>query len=262
MSKEVNCFTEKNSGQRELDYRTVVFTPKETIIYLAIIGVIVGGIAFLFYRSLWMMIPLSAIGIYLWRDFKKIEVEKRQDMLASQFKDCIRCVSAGMRAGYSVENAFRESIGDINLIYGENSYMSRELKNISIGLTNNENLEDMLVSLGNRSGVDDIREFGEIFRIAKRGGGNLTGIISDTVALMERKMEIDREIKVVISSKKLESRIMEVVPFGIIAYLSVTSPTLFENLYHNFVGITVMSVCLIVYVAAFLMSKRIVSIEV
>ena len=258
----MTLFTGKNLRQRESDYRTVAFTPKETIMYLSVIALIVGGIAFLFYRSVWMMIPLSFIGIYLWKDFKNMEAEKRRDILAAQFKDCIRSVSAGMRAGYSVENAFRESIGDINLIYGDNSYMSRELKSICAGLSNNENLEDMLVSLGVRSGVDDIKEFGEIFKIAKRGGGNLTGIISDTVALMERKMEIDREIKVVISSKKLESRIMEFVPFGIIAYLSLTSPALFENLYHNVVGISVMSVCLIVYVAAFLLSKKIVSIEV
>ena len=229
------------------------------------ISLIVGasiGISYLFYRSLWGVIVVSPMGFYFWKNIKEDACQKRKKKLALQFKDCIKSVSASMKAGYSVENSFRESIKDINLVYGEDSIMSVELRSIIAGLSNNITLEEKLISLGERSGVEDIREFGEIFRIAKRGGGNLTEIISDTVSLMDKKSEIDAEIDVLISSRRTESRIMEAVPFAIIVYISMTSPGFFENLYHNLVGILIMTICLAAYFGAVILSKKIVSIEV
>ena len=216
----------------------------------------------MFYRSLWGLIVLAPMGLYFLKTIKEDECKKRKTRLALQFKDCIKSVSASMKAGYSVENAFRESLKDINLVYGEDSLMSAELRSIISGLSNNVTVEDKLISLGERSGIEDVREFGEIFRIAKRGGGNLTEIIYDTVSLMEKKSEIDAEIDVLISSRRTESRIMEAVPFAIIVYISATSPGFFESLYHNITGIVIMTICLGAYFGAVILSKKIVSIEV
>ena len=253
---------QKNSKQPELDYKVYRFSAKEGMLYvLLIIGAMV-GVSYLFYRSLWGLVVVSPMGLYFWKSIKEDECKKRKAKLAVQFKDCIKSVSASMKAGYSVENAFRESIKDINLVYGEDSLMSAELRSIISGLSNNVTLEEKLISLGERSGIEDIREFGEIFKIAKRGGGNLTEIISDTVSLMDRKSEIDAEIDVLISSRRTESRIMEAVPFAIIVYISATSPGFFESLYHNFLGIVIMTICLGAYFGAVVLSKKIVSIEV
>lgn len=183
-------------------------------------------------------------------------------MLSDQFKDCLTSVSASLRAGYSAENAFRESLSDITLIYGKQSYMAIELELIRNGLSNKRNLEEILFNLGDRSGISDIREFAEVFRIAKRSGGSMTGIINDTVSIMNRKIEIDQEIQVQITSKKLESLIMNLIPFLIIAYLSFVSPGFFECLYHNLRGILIMTGCLVIYCIGFWLSKRIMDIEV
>ena len=75
-------------------------------------------------------------------------------------------------------------------------------------------------------------------------------------------METDEEIRVIISSKKMEGQIMEFVPFAIIAYISFTSPGFFESLYHNILGVIIMSICLGVYFGAVILSKRITDIEV
>jgi len=219
-------------------------------------------ISYVFYKSLPAMIVVSPIGAYIWKELKRSECEKRQELLANQFKDCIKSVSNSMKAGYSAENAFKESINDVKLIHGEDALMVRELEGMTNGLLNNVTLEEELISLGKRSGVDDIREFGEIFAIAKRGGGNLTGVIADTVSIMNKKIETDKEIKVLISSRKMESTIMAIVPFAIVLYISVTSPGFFESLYHNVLGIIIMSICLGVYMCAVIMTRKIVNIEV
>ena len=65
-----------------------------------------------------------------------------------------------------------------------------------------------------------------------------------------------------ISSKKMEQKIMNMVPFLIIFYIGTTSKGFFDVLYHNVIGVIVMTVCLFFYGTAYLFSKRIVEIEV
>ena len=55
---------------------------------------------------------------------------------------------------------------------------------------------------------------------------------------------------------------MNMVPFLIIFYIGSTSRGFFDVLYHNLIGVVIMTVCLGLYGIAYLLSKRIVEIEV
>ena len=72
----------------------------------------------------------------------------------------------------------------------------------------------------------------------------------------------EQEIQVMISAKKMEANVMSVVPFLIILYLDTTSAGFFDVLYHNPVGIVVMSVCLVVYLVAVLLMQKLMEINV
>lgn len=65
-----------------------------------------------------------------------------------------------------------------------------------------------------------------------------------------------------VSGKRLEQRIMCLMPFGIIMYLRLTNETYISGLYGNFVGIVVMSVALLLIYAAYIWGSRLVKIEV
>ena len=208
------------------------------------------------------MIFLSPIGIVIWVNQKKKKVDKRKKELVIQFRDCIRSVVANLKAGYSVENSFKESLADINLLYGDQSYMAQELLYMIRGIHNNICLEELLLSLGRRSGISDIREFAEVFAIAKRSGGNMTDILVRTADVIGKKLDIDSEIQILISAKKLEQQIMNIVPLAIIIYISITSPGFFDVLYHNALGVVIMSLCLLVYLIAYRISTNIINISV
>ena len=78
-----------------------------------------------------------------------------------QFKDLLLTVSTNLKAGYSVENAFKESYRDLQMLYGAESPICREVKHIITGLENNVVLEKLLYSLGQRSHEPDIMQFAE-----------------------------------------------------------------------------------------------------
>ena len=63
-------------------------------------------------------------------------------------------------------------------------------------------------------------------------------------------------------AKKSEQMIMSLMPVGIILYLQMTSPGFLSVLYGNPFGIAAMSICLVIYAAAYWLGRRIVDIEV
>ena len=223
---------------------------------------VIGLFAWFFYHTMAAMILLSPLMLPYYVRRKKEERKKRARRMGIQFRDAIRAVSTSQKAGYSVENAFGEAQNDMILLYGKNSLIVKELTRIMKGLKNNVTLEKLLADLGTRSGNADIAEFAQVFAVAKRSGGNMTQIIADTVDLIGERLSVENEIDVMLSAKRMEARIMDVVPFFIIFYVGLTSPGFFDVLYGQPLGIAVMSACLGVYLFAFVLSEKIISVEV
>ncbi|MCM1087968.1 MAG: hypothetical protein NC419_07405 [Muribaculaceae bacterium] len=248
--------------RKNVDYGQYDFTGKEWALYCMQGAAAVGIIAYFFYRSVWacpFLIPLFVV--FLGK--KKAQLAKRRrEELKIQFKDAVLSVSANQKAGYSVENAFREAYRDMAALYGKESLICKELDYIAKGLDNNVILERLLYDLGSRSHVPDILQFADVFFIAKRSGGNMTKILAETAETIEQKITVDKEIQVLISSKKMEQKIMNAVPFLIIFYMDLTSKGFFDVLYHNLAGVFLMTICLLIYLAAYTISARLVEIEV
>lgn len=223
---------------------------------------VVAMIGYFFYQSWLACVFLIPVFVFFVREKRKEEAKKRRLELSLQFKDLVLALSANVKAGYSIENALRESYRDMELLYSEDSPVCMEVRHMLRGLENNVVLERLLYDLGVRSHVPDIMQFADVFLIAKRSGGSLTEILEKTAAVIEQKIETDKEIQLMISSKKMEQKIMNMVPFLIIFYIGTTSKGFFDVLYHNAVGVAVMTICLLFYGAAYKLSKRIVEIEV
>lgn len=219
-------------------------------------------LAWFFYQSVLALPFLIPVFLLHQREKRNFLLKKRQKEVAGQFKDAILSVSANQKAGYSVENAFRQAYGDMVMLYGKGSIICRELYAIIAGLKNNVVLEQLLYDFGKRSGLEDIMEFAEVFAAAKRSGGNLTEVIERSAAVIEGKVETEKEIQVVISARRMEQRVMNAVPFGILLYISIVSKGFFHVLYKNAIGIAIMTACLAVYLGAVILSNRIVDIEV
>ena len=215
-------------------------------------------LAYFFYRSVWAMLPLSIVGVLFFRMERDKKIEKIKENLNIQFKECILSVASCLKAGYAVENAFVESRNDMKLLYGESSLIYTELECIRRGLIINITLEELLTDLGNRSASDDIMQFAQVFGIAKRNGGNLPEIIQTTAVLIGRRIDAKQEVKTLLSGRQMEQTIMKLMPFGILLYIGRSYPGYFDTLYHNWQGTAIMTGCLGVYLAAYVMGDRII----
>jgi len=217
---------------------------------------VTGFFAYFFYRSIAAMVPLSGVGIFVFRKLQKDKATKEREELALQFRECILAVSTSLQAGYSVENAFLECRQDMALMYGEEASICKELDIIRRGLMINISLEELLLDMADRSGCDDIGQFAQIFALAKRNGGNMAEIIRSSAGQIGKRIELKQEIQTLLGGKQMELRIMEVMPFGIVFYISVGNPGYFDVLYHNLTGTSVMTGCLAVYLGAYFLGKH------
>lgn len=219
-------------------------------------------VSVLFYNSL---IPAILFIPYLIFYLKKKDKEadnKHKNQSKTEFKDGIVAVSFALNVGYSVENAFRESVGELKLLYGKDSDIVHQFQLIVKRTRCNENLEDVLSDYAQRSGVEDIRYFAQVFAYGKRSGGDLISMIRNTASTISQKVEVENEIQTIISGKKIEQRVMTAVPFAILCYLRLSAPEFVDPLYGNLLGIIIMTVCLAVYLLSVYLAKRIVNIEV
>ncbi len=223
------------------------------------------GIAVLFgrvfYDSYFAVIVLMPIIVPWFIYQKKVKFRQECRLVGIQFKDAIASVLTNLKAGYSVENAFREARKDMELLYGKKSLIYGHFEKISKGLKNNIPMEKLLYAFGKESCNPDIQEFAGVFAVAKRSGGNMTEIIERTIMVISKKLEVEKEMEVLVSAKKMEARIMNFVPFFIILYINLSSKGFFDPLYHNVFGIVLMTICMAVYIVAYLMSEKIVSIS-
>lgn len=200
---------------------------------------------------------LSPLGIYFFGTICRKKLLKEKEELTAQFRECILAVSTSLQAGYSAENAFVECIKDMRLMYGEESLICSELEQIRRGLNINITLEELLQDFAGRSGCEEISEFAQIFSLAKRSGGNIAEIIRTSAALIGRQIELRQEFRSLLAGRRMELNIMKVMPFGISLYISFSTPGYFEPLYHNIVGVAIMTGCLAVYLTAYVMGEAV-----
>lgn len=250
----------KEKTLQKVDYKAPKPSIKEELFCAAEGCLVIAVFSYFFYKSIYaffIMIP----GIWLYRKEKqKTRIKKRKEKLEAEFKETMLAVQTNLQSGYSMENAFLESHHYIVGIFGENCDMARELLWIKKRMSNGDTLEHLLLDLGRRCPDSAIEDFAYVYSIAGKTGGNWNEVIGRTVTHITQRIEIKEEISVMIHGKKMESRIMCLIPFFILFYMDVTSKGYLDVMYHNIIGIVVMTVCMAVYIFAFWISEKITDV--
>ena len=241
-----------------MNYGSYVMTGKDRMKCLASSVLITIFAAWLLYKSPIGVVLIVGIYPFLKKGYIEKKVEERRRKLLLQFKDAIQSVSVALLSGYSMENAWKEAEMEISELHGTDAYMLVELKEINQGIAMNQPIEELLYRFALRSQCEDILNFAEILRFAKRSGGNLGKIIKNTTDRINEKFEIEQEIETIISGKKMEQKVMNIVPVALLAYLNLTSGDFLEPLYGSLFGVCVMTIAFLAYLAAFSLSRKMI----
>ena len=247
-----------------IDYSKYHLSLKEYLFYLITSMAVLFFIGYLFYENIIIALIVTAFGFFYPRIQRKKLLEKRKEKLAVQFKEAISSLSSSLAAGRSIENSFIEVVSDLKLLYPDpNTHIIREFEIINRRVENGETIERAIQDFAIRSDIEDIINFSDVFMTCKRTGGNLVEVIRRTADVISEKIDIKQEVQVMVAQKKFESRVLSVMPIGMIALLKYSSGDYLAPLYEwGSVGPVIMTFCLALLILSFWLSQRIMNIKV
>ncbi|CUX37110.1 type II secretion system F family protein [Clostridium sp. C105KSO13] len=219
-------------------------------------------VAYLFYDT-WVavLLLLPALCYYL-QAWQRTRCKAKEEEFREQFKESIQALASALNVGYSVENAIRETAKDIKPLFRKDARIRKELSRMIHQLDVNQTVEQVMTEFADRVNQEDVRNFVTVFVAARHTGGDSITIIRNAVRDISDKIEVEKEIQTLLAAKKLEFKIMCVIPFGILLYMRLAFPEFMEVLYGNLLGAGLMTCCLGVYGTAYKLGKSMVEIEV
>ena len=218
--------------------------------------------AYVFYDSFGAALILIPAGIFYMRDCIEDLSEKKEREFLGQFKDSIQ--GGGRRAEGRIFGRKRHPGSRARhrtaVWAGQKDPQGIQPDDPTAGheYVNRCSLDEF----AGRTGQEDVENFVNVFAAAKKSGGDSIAIIRNAVQLISDRIDTEKEIRTMIASQKLEFDIMCVVPFAIILYMKATFGEFLGALYGNAAGVCVMTVCLLLYVAAYRTGRKIIRIEV
>ena len=133
------------------------------------IGLLAGvAVGYVFFNSWLAAAAVSVIAaIYLQKPWQEYLKKKRLKKLLLEFKDLLETLTASYSAGQTTAKAFSDAMNEMSDLFGEGADIVNELKMINVGLQHNYNIEDLLLNFAQRSGLDDVDSFANVFEVCK-----------------------------------------------------------------------------------------------
>ena len=219
-------------------------------------------VAVLFYRSMYGFLLTPVIYSLVKKQVIEKETEKEKQKLLEQFLHGIHVLDTSLQAGLSMENAWIEVQKEIGLLYGKAESFYKYVKEINHLVSLNKPVEQCVLAFAEKSEIEDIVHFANVFAYGKRSGGNWKQIIGNVVQKLSEKEDAKQQIMLMVAEKKLEQQVMSVIPLGILAFLQISSWDYLSVMYHNPVGIFCMTVILAAYGFSMFLAERIIQIKV
>lgn len=190
--------------------------------------------------------------------YNKKMIEKNQKQLIAQFRDMLDSLNSSISAGKVVSEAFVDAEKDMELQYGKDSFIYKEIRTVNYGVMNSVNIEELLLDFGKRSNIDDIVSFANVFAVSNRRGGEMKSIIGETKSILCDKIDIDQEIHTMVNASKNELNVMMLMPLLVVPMMSSFS----QESDNQVINISVKIAGIIIFVVAYIIGRKIVKIKV
>lgn len=253
----------ENNKNEKRNYDSYQMTKAEKIKYILEAAICLFLLGYIFYQNIIISLLFSLLALKYPKVKTKDMIWKRKKQLAIQFKDMLYSLSSAVNAGNSVEHALTIVRDDMVNQYGEsNIFIVEELELMISRVAMNQNIEEVLADFAERSGLEDVKSFADIFEVAKRTGGNMVQIIRQTTDVIADKIEIETEMDTILSGKKMEQRVVTVMPIALTLFMTWTTDGFMNPIFETWSGRITATIALVLILAGTYWSQSIVTIEI
>ncbi len=201
-------------------------------------------VAYLFYDRIFGLIPGAAAGLYIAYAVEKVFRRSRERKRREWLRLLLISLETSLEAGCSLENALTLAVEDVDRSFGKPSGFQKMTDRIRWQMEMRIPVWQIMEGLGADFQMEEAEEFAQVLKIQQRTGGNLIRTMQSTADKLKAGMELKKEIEASIAEKRLEQRIMTLMPCGILLYLRLVNGAYIEPAYTTAAGVLVMTAAL------------------
>lgn len=196
------------------------------------------------------------------KQVESMEIQREKEELREQFRDFLTFLSASITSGKQMGNAIEEAAFSLQWIYGKRGSLGKDLVSIIKKVKeSNASLDSLLLDYARQTKVPDLQSFFDIYLISRQTGGNIELVMKKTIQILRDRLELKHTIRVLTSQKRMEARILTMMPYLVIFFLRLTSPEYVEVLYTTVAGKIIMVFALTGILLAYVISMKITEIK-
>lgn len=191
---------------------------------------------------------------------KKQLKENRKKKIRKQFVDMLESLSVSLSAGQNVPNAMQSVMKDLLIQYEEKDYIIQEVSVMLSEMENGIQIEDLFADFGRRTGIEDISNFGKVFEVSYRRGGDLKSIVKNCYDILSEKIEMEMEIQTKVAASANQMNIMIMLPVVMIAIMKSSGEGFSDN-FTSVTGIISTTVSIGIFIISYLVGRKILDIK-
>jgi tight adherence protein B len=182
--------------------------------------------------------------------------ERRRQKFNFQLVDALGSMSNAMRAGFSINQAFETVVqSGENPIAQEFGVMLQQMR---VGM----NFYEVLQSLDQRVGSDDLTLVVTAIDIARRTGGNLTEIFDKISLTIRERMRIERRVQTLTAQGRLQGLIVASMPVILGVAMTLLKPDMMMPFFRATSGMICVGMTICLIAVGWFFIKKIIKIDV
>jgi tight adherence protein B len=253
--------TRWRSDQEEIDdkLQNIFYTSSEARTFLILKY---GGTLAAFFIGLWFMNSLVfgiflGIVIYLLPEVLLDNIlRRRRERLEAQTADVMTALSASIKSGMTIEQAFSEMVDNMYPPISEEFALIRE--RIDAG----QPVIAAVKSADKRLQVPRLSLIFQTICISLERGGRLASLM-DRLAESTREIErVEERVRTETAGLRLSARIMFLMPFFICGLLYLIEPDQVMLLFDNLVGNIVLVIAIAMDISAYFIMKKLIELDI
>ncbi|MCD7739080.1 MAG: hypothetical protein LUH58_08605 [Lachnospiraceae bacterium] len=257
---------EQEQIKKRIKYYECNMTRTQHIVAYLVFAVLIAVVFYIYYHSVIVsVIGGVIIAVFQEKNYSGSVTRKRQSRLRLQFKEFLDIISISISggSGQTMENAVRDSVRELQMMFNADSDIVREISLIVSDYDHaNIPMADGFEELGERSDIDDITSFATIYKTIQGKSSDFSYIVSQTRDIIKDKVEITQEIETSISGAKSEAYMMLVLPLLLIVLMTTVGSGFLDSLYSGVTGRLSATFGLVCTLASYVIAVRATEIEV
>jgi len=138
----------------------------------------------------------------------------------------------------------------------------KELNKMVAKLETNYDVSKALDEFCSTIDLDEAKQFAHTYKICRQTGGNLLQAMQSCVVIISDKLLTLQEIEHVLSQRRMEQKLLLIMPHAFMCFLSLTSGNFIEPLFTTFIGRVGVSISLVFIAGATIVANKILNISV